>query len=81
MTILQANLVKGSADRMEVIIPANHAQTKKIEHWLTYLSVGYVEWLLRKGSDPHCSNCSDIACENHGMGDDACKGFKYGEEW
>jgi len=68
-------------DKLSISYPKNHPKAEKIKKWLSYLSPGYVEWLLQVGSDPHCSNCRAMDCENVGMGDDACPGFQFGEDW
>ena len=49
---------------------------------LQNVSPGYVEYILQTGeSHVHCSACRDMDCENQGNGDDACRAFKYGEDW
>jgi hypothetical protein len=79
MTILH---VVQNGKKLTVTYPANHKQADDIERWFSYeLSPGYIEWMLQVGSDPHCTNCRDMDCENFGNGDDACKGFKFGEKW
>jgi len=79
MTILKVERV--DAEHQRVSYPADHPKKKDIERWLGYLSPGYVEFLLKRGCDPHCSACRAEDCENVGMGDDACPAFKFGEEW
>ena len=67
---------------LRIRFSANHPKVKQIQEWLDNgLSPGYVEYLLKAGRDPHCSACRDWECENVGNGDDACRGFKYGERW
>ena len=78
MSILK---VKIQGDKFNVSYPANHPKVDKIEGWLKHLSPGYIEYLLQFDKDPHCNACRDGACENAGMGDDACPAFQYGEEW
>jgi hypothetical protein len=78
MTTLKVKVYK---DRMDVTYPADHKQKDDIERWLKNLSPGYAEWMLQVGSDPHCSNCRDMKCENFGRGDDACPAFQFGEKW
>lgn len=73
--------VKLNGDTASVTWPLNHVRADKVEKWLNRLSLGYVEWLLRFGRDPHCSNCRDMRCDNVGMGDDACPAFKFGTKW
>ncbi len=73
--------VKAIGDELQINWPPNHAKADKIKNWLSYLSPGYVEWLLRFGKDPHCSNCRDMGCDNIGNGDDACQGFKFSQNW
>ena len=80
MSILTVK-INHETDTMRVSFPANHQKHEQIKKWLTYLSAGYVVWLLRYGKDPHCSNCRDIACDNIGNGDDACPAFRWGEDW
>ena len=80
MTILNAKMLDDG--RMEVSYPGNHKRVDDIERWLSYeLSPGYIEWLLKTGVDPHCTNCRALDCENFGRGDDACKAFQFGEKW
>lgn len=80
MTVLEVRPI--DEDKIEIAYPTNHPRVKDIERWLGYgLSAGYIEYLLKTGNDPHCSACRDFECENQGMGDDACRGFKYGEAW
>ena len=81
MTVLQVtNLGHG---RVKVSYPTKpESRMRKIEAWIKAgLSAGYIEYLLRFGVEPHCSACRDRTCENVGNGDDACKAFKYGDEW
>lgn len=78
MTILS---VKIKGKNCEVSWPADHPNTKKIDKWLKNVSPGYTEYLLLDKGDPHCSACRDTGCENMGMGDDACRAFKFGEKW
>jgi len=66
---------------LSISYPTNHEKAEKIEKWLQRLSPGYTEYLLQFGQDPHCNACRDTECENVGMGDDACHGFKFGQEW
>jgi len=61
--------------------PAKHPKAARIEEWLKRLSPGYVEYLLKFDTDPHCNACRDSGCENVGNGDDACPAFKYGDRW
>jgi len=65
-------------DTLTVSYPPNHPKADKIKKWLEYLSVGYIEYLLQFGEDPHCSACRASDCDNVGMGDDACRGFIFG---
>ena len=74
--------VEVNEDTFTIDYPDNHKQVDDIKRWFSYnLSPGYVEWMLKVGSDPHCTNCRDISCENFGNGDDACCGFQFGEKW
>jgi hypothetical protein len=79
LTVL--NVEKAEGDKLTVSYPPNHPKAERIKEWLKYLSPGYVEYLVQFGEDPHCTACRDAKCENRGMGDDACPGFKFGEEW
>ena len=79
MTILTVKKV--DAKRQTVSYPADHPKKEDIERWLGYLSPGYTEYMLKFGVDPHCSACRATDCDNVGNGDDACRGFMYGEEW
>jgi hypothetical protein len=74
--------VKFEGDKVHISYPANHTKVKDIERWIgNNLSPGYIEFLLQMNHDPHCNACRDTACENIGMGDDACRGFKFGSKW
>jgi len=68
-------------DTFNISYPTNHEKAENIEGWLKHLSPGYTEYLLQFSHDPHCNACRDTECENIGMGDDACPGFKFGLEW
>ena len=78
MSILQ---VKKKGKRIEISWPKGHPQGEQIEKWLKRMSPGYVEYLLKFGTDPHCSACRDDKCPSVGNGDDACPAFMYGEKW
>ena len=80
MTILEVkDLGEG---KLQVTYPEDQQKKDDIERWLKNVSPGYVEYLLNSnGQDPHCNSCRDFGCENQGMGDDACRGFKFGEAW
>ena len=68
--------------KMTVLFPNNIPQAKDIKRWIRNgVGVGYIAYLLKFGEAPHCSACRDADCENQGNGDDACKGFKYGDRW
>ncbi len=73
--------VKKVNKEYKISFPAKHPKRKQIEKWLGRLSPGYTEYLLQFGDDPHCSACRDKDCENMGMGDDACRAFKFGLDW
>lgn len=78
-TILRVKKVEG--DKLQISYPAKHPKKDRIEKWLKYLSPGYIEYLLHFGDDPHCTACRDVDCEAVGLGDDACRGFKFGLDW
>ena len=85
MTVLKVGKADKDGNQL-VSYPIDHPKVKKIEKWLDNgLSAGYIEWLLTHdddmASDPHCCNCRAMDCDNVGMGDDACRGFQYGEKW
>lgn len=79
MTVLEVT-VKGK--QQEISYPADHPKAAKIKKWFANgLSAGYVEYLLTFDKDPHCNACRDTKCESVGNGDDACRGFMFGELW
>ena len=80
-TILEVTPHADDPNRLIVTYPKGHPREPDIRRWLTYLSPGYVEYLLQHETDPHCRDCGDVECENVGHGDDACKGFRIGKEW
>jgi hypothetical protein len=79
MSVLKVKFL--GKNKLSVSYPADHPKANDIKRWLTYLSAGYTEFLIRFGYDPHCDACRDSECENCGNGDDACSGFKYGDKW
>jgi len=78
MTVLT---VEKKPEGLLVSFPKNHPKAKQIDAWLKNVSPGYTEYLIKHGCDPHCSACRADDCDNVGMGDDACAGFMWGEEW
>lgn len=80
MTVL--TVTPAGEGKVTISYPADHPMVTKIEKWLKNVSPGYTEYLIKSdGQDPHCNSCRDFECENQGNGDDACRAFKYGEEW
>ena len=67
--------------KLNVSWPATHPKFSEINHWLKTLSPGYVEYLLKFEKHPHCDSCRDMACDEVGSGDDACRAYKFGLEW
>ena len=83
MPILEVYLPESEDDTMSLGLDPKDPNYDQIKKWVGFgLSYGFIEYLLQsKGKSPHCSGCRDFVCPSQGEGDDACKGFKYGEEW